>query len=103
MMPSSGRSNEIDACEMDTGSPGSRGRKRDRELMAISSAGPSRRPPFTIMESRLAPPRIREGTLERTAVVNRLRPAPPANVTLVIAPAGYGKTSVLAELYRRPG
>ena len=71
--------------------------------MAFSGVGPSRRAPFTVMESRLAPPRIREGTVERTAVVNRLRPAPPADVALVVAPAGYGKTSVLAELYRRPG
>ena len=103
MMPSSGRSIEIGACESDTGTPGLRGRKRDRELMAFSGVGPSRRTPFTVMESRLAPPRIREGTVERTAVVNRLRPAPPADVALVVAPAGYGKTSVLAELYRRPG
>lgn len=71
--------------------------------MAFSGAGVSRRAPFTIIESRLAPPRLCEGTIERAELVNRLRLTPPADVALVVAPAGYGKTSLLAELYRRPG
>ena len=73
------------------------------ELMAFSGAGLSEQDPFTVMESRLAPPRVREGIIDRAALVNRLRPTPPANVALVVAPAGYGKTTLLAELYRRPG
>jgi LuxR family transcriptional regulator, maltose regulon positive regulatory protein len=71
--------------------------------MAFSGAEASRRTPFTILESRLAPPRLCDGTIERTEIVNRLRLTPPADVALIVAPAGYGKTSVLAELHRRPG
>jgi LuxR family maltose regulon positive regulatory protein len=55
------------------------------------------------MESRLGPPRLRDGTISRAGLVNRLRLSPPTNVAVVVAPAGYGKTGLLAELYRHPG
>jgi len=71
--------------------------------MQASGAGPPPplRTPFTLLESKLAPPRLREGTLPRTELATRLRPKPPANVSLVVAPAGYGKTTLLAELHAR--
>ena len=55
--------------------------------------------PFALLESKLAPPRLRDGTIPRPELVGRLRPKPPANVSLVIAPAGYGKTTLLAQLF----
>ncbi|PWU19076.1 MAG: hypothetical protein C5B48_14075 [Candidatus Rokuibacteriota bacterium] len=71
--------------------------------MEASGAGPPPplRTPFPLLESKLAPPRLREGTLSRTELATRLRPKPPANVSLVVAPAGYGKTTLLAELHGR--
>jgi LuxR family maltose regulon positive regulatory protein len=64
-------------------------------------APPPLRTPFALLESKLAPPRLREGTLPRAELATRLRPKPPANVSLVVAPAGYGKTTLLAELHAR--
>src|SRR5262249_29117603 len=66
-------------------------------------AGMPRRTSLAIRESKLDPPRPREGTIQRAELVDRLRFSPPANVTLIVAPAGYGKTTVLAELFRRSG
>jgi len=47
-------------------------------------------------EAKLAVPEARTGSVPRTALVNRLRAAGSAVVTLG-APAGYGKTNVLAQ------
>jgi LuxR family transcriptional regulator, maltose regulon positive regulatory protein len=66
-----------------------------------SGALPPLRTPFALLESKLAPPRLREGTISRPELAARVRPKPPANVSLVVAPAGYGKTTLLAELFDR--
>jgi LuxR family maltose regulon positive regulatory protein len=52
---------------------------------------------FPLLESKLTPPPLRQGTIQRTALVNRLRAARGAAVTAVTAPPGYGKTTLLAE------
>ncbi|HEV7640542.1 MAG TPA: AAA family ATPase [Gaiellaceae bacterium] len=52
---------------------------------------------FPLLESKLTPPPLREGTIQRTALVNRLRAARGMAVTSVTAPPGYGKTTLLAE------
>ena len=52
------------------------------------------------MESKLGPPPSREGAIRRTALVNRLRVPRPAGVTVLTAPLGYGKTTLLAEWAR---
>ena len=64
----------------------------------------SRRPPpprdgaaFEILQSKLAVPFLRPGLVPRTGLVNRLRRASSARVVSVIAPAGYGKTTLLAQ------
>ena len=64
-----------------------------------SGAGmaPPLRTPFALLESKLAPPRLREGTISRPELAARLRPKPPANLSLVVAPAGYGKTTLARE------
>jgi LuxR family maltose regulon positive regulatory protein len=66
-----------------------------------AGAPPPLRTPFALLESKLAPPRLREGTIPRRELATRLRPKPPANISLVVAPAGYGKTTLLAELHGR--
>jgi LuxR family maltose regulon positive regulatory protein len=60
--------------------------------------------PFDLMEAKLAAPSIRPGTVAKTDVIARLRASRLPFVT-VIAPAGYGKTTLLAEwaeMDRRP-
>jgi LuxR family transcriptional regulator, maltose regulon positive regulatory protein len=64
---------------------------------------PSRSP---LAEPKLSPPPLREGTVSRTALLEFLRPTALATVALIGAPAGYGKTTLLAEVaagaQRRP-
>src|SRR4051795_10375135 len=55
------------------------------------------------LESRLHPPFPRPGTIRRTALLNRLRVVPGPPVVAVAAPAGYGKTTLLADWARRDG
>src|SRR5947208_965377 len=53
--------------------------------------------PFDVIESKLAIPDVRRDSVSRTALVNRLRAAGAFPVVLVVAPAGYGKTTLLAQ------
>jgi len=64
----------------------------------------SHRPPpprdgaaFEVLESKLQVPFLRPGLVRRTGLLNRLRRASNARVVSVIAPAGYGKTTLLAQ------
>jgi LuxR family transcriptional regulator, maltose regulon positive regulatory protein len=52
---------------------------------------------FEIFESKLAIPTLRPRLVRRTALLNRLRSARDARVVRVMAPAGYGKTTLLAQ------
>jgi LuxR family maltose regulon positive regulatory protein len=52
---------------------------------------------FEILQSKLAVPFLHSGLVRRTGLVNRLRRASSARVVSVIAPAGYGKTTLLAQ------
>jgi LuxR family transcriptional regulator, maltose regulon positive regulatory protein len=52
---------------------------------------------FEILQSKLAVPSLRPGLVPRTALVNRLRVSHDARVFSVTAPAGYGKTTLLAQ------
>jgi LuxR family transcriptional regulator, maltose regulon positive regulatory protein len=58
------------------------------------------RPGLDIVESKIQVPSLRSGTVSRTALVNRLR-ATSDSVVTVIAPAGYGKTTLLVQLGER--
>ena len=53
--------------------------------------------PFDVIESKLAIPDVRRDSVSRTALVNRLRAAGAFPPVVVVAPAGYGKTTVLAQ------
>jgi LuxR family maltose regulon positive regulatory protein len=53
--------------------------------------------PFEVVESKLHAPLLPAATVSRTALVNRLRAAGAFPLVLVVAPAGYGKTTLLAQ------
>jgi LuxR family maltose regulon positive regulatory protein len=67
------------------------------EEVQPSSSGPS----FDLVESKLRPPVARRGIVARTALVDRLVAASPPAVISVVAPAGYGKTTLLAQWAER--
>jgi len=73
--------------------PAARGTAREsaREALERSPA-----PPFDVVESKIHVPSLRSGTVSRTALVNRLR-ATAEPIAIMTAPAGYGKTTVLAQ------
>jgi LuxR family maltose regulon positive regulatory protein len=54
-------------------------------------------PTFDFLESKIQVPPLRQGAVSRTALVNRLRAATSIAATTVVAPAGYGKTTLLAQ------
>jgi LuxR family maltose regulon positive regulatory protein len=53
--------------------------------------------PFDFLESRIQVPALRAGTVSRTGLVNRLRASTSTAAATVVAPAGYGKTTLLAQ------
>ena len=54
-------------------------------------------PPFEVDETKIQVPPLRPGTVSRTALVNRLRALDSFPVVSVVAAAGYGKTTALAQ------
>jgi LuxR family maltose regulon positive regulatory protein len=52
---------------------------------------------FEVLQSKLAIPFLRPGLVRRTALVHRLRAASEARVISIATPAGYGKTTLLAQ------
>jgi LuxR family maltose regulon positive regulatory protein len=54
-------------------------------------------PPFDFLESRIQVPPLRTGSISRTALVNRLRAASSIPLATIVAPAGYGKTTLLSQ------
>ena len=56
---------------------------------------------FEFLESKVQVPALRPGTVSRTALVNRLRATTTIPVTTVVAPAGYGKTTLLSQWAER--
>jgi LuxR family maltose regulon positive regulatory protein len=58
----------------------------------------------TILTTKLHVPPLRSGHVSRPRLVTRLNPGPGSRLTLVSAPAGYGKTTLVVEwLAQRPG
>jgi LuxR family maltose regulon positive regulatory protein len=53
--------------------------------------------PFDVLRSKLRIPAPRPGSVWRTALVNRLRATRSSRLVAMTAPAGYGKTTVLAQ------
>ncbi|MFO7571722.1 MAG: LuxR C-terminal-related transcriptional regulator [Gaiellaceae bacterium] len=54
-------------------------------------------PRLQLLRSKLAPPQVRRGVALRVQLMDRLREGRGKKLTLVCAPAGYGKTTVLAQ------
>jgi LuxR family transcriptional regulator, maltose regulon positive regulatory protein len=52
---------------------------------------------FDIVASKLEVPMVRRGAVSRTALVNRLRVERSVPLVTLVAPAGYGKTTLLAQ------
>jgi LuxR family transcriptional regulator, maltose regulon positive regulatory protein len=77
-----------------------RTRRRSRDLGSPAGARVSHDFPVDIVESKVRIPELRSGTVSRTALVNRLRTA-TTRVMTVSAPAGYGKTTLLAQWAER--
>ena len=50
-----------------------------------------------LVEAKLRPPVPRPGSVPRTALINRLRVAGSHPIVTVLAPAGYGKTTLLSQ------
>jgi LuxR family transcriptional regulator, maltose regulon positive regulatory protein len=53
--------------------------------------------PFGVVAAKIRPPALRPGVVSRTALVNRLRAGRSARAVSVVAPGGYGKTTLLAQ------
>jgi LuxR family transcriptional regulator, maltose regulon positive regulatory protein len=56
--------------------------------------------PAVLLASKSAPPAIRAQLIERTALIEILSAEPSRKLTLLSAPAGWGKTSLLAQWAR---
>ncbi len=69
----------------------------------VSRQGRRTRPrlSFELDESKLEPPPVRQGIVARTALVDHLVATHQPSVIAVVAPAGYGKTTLLAQWAER--
>ena len=57
--------------------------------------------PFEVFAPKLRIPVLRSGTVSRPGLVNRLRANSTLPVVTIVAPAGYGKTTLLAQWAER--
>ncbi|MFP3713168.1 LuxR C-terminal-related transcriptional regulator [Puerhibacterium sp. TATVAM-FAB25] len=58
---------------------------------------------MTLVRTKLRAPRPRAAAVPRDRLVDRLADATTATLTVVVAPAGFGKTTLLAQWLARPG
>ena len=61
------------------------------------------RPGFDLVASKLRRPLVRPGTVPRSLLIERLRGGVGCPIVSVVAPAGYGKTTLLSEWAERNG
>ena len=59
--------------------------------------------PFELVVSKLRRPSVRPGTVRRSLLIERLARGDLRPVVSVVAPAGYGKTTLLAQWAERNG
>jgi DNA-binding SARP family transcriptional activator len=55
----------------------------------------------SVLRSKIQPPPLRTSTLSRQRLLDRLAAAAQNRITLIVADAGYGKTTLLADFSRR--
>ncbi|MFY9850339.1 MAG: LuxR C-terminal-related transcriptional regulator [Trebonia sp.] len=68
-----------------------------------SQTRPAARPGFDLMTSKLRRPAARPGTIPRSALIGRLAAGGSPPIVSVVAPSGYGKTTLLAQWAARDG
>ena len=71
-----------------------------QDSQARQRPGPARcraRPGFDLVRSKLRRPGIRPGTVIRSSLIDRLARADTCALVSVVAPAGYGKTTLVAQ------
>ena len=61
------------------------------------------RPAFELSVVKLLRPVVRPGTIRRSSLIERLARGDPGPVVSVVAPAGYGKTTLLSQWAERNG
>ena len=61
------------------------------------------RPPFELVVSKLRRPSVRPGTVRRSLLIEVLARGDPRPIVSVVAPAGYGKTTLLSQWAERNG
>jgi len=88
----------------DSGARSSTHRRASRggRAVELAAVGPAEQtspapPPFDVIDSKVRVPQVAEGSVSRVGLVNRLRTTTTTPVVLVAAPAGYGKTTLLAQ------
>src|SRR5215470_19356885 len=67
----------------------------------VLEAGRAAGPAFDLLKSKLRHPRPRPGTVYRATLINKLARADSRPVVSVVAPAGYGKTTLLSQWAER--
>jgi LuxR family maltose regulon positive regulatory protein len=63
---------------------------KQREVTTLDNAGP-------LLETKLYVPRLRRGLVARPRLIERIRRGAESKLTLISAPAGFGKTTLLTE------
>ena len=65
--------------------------------MEISLDSPDRQWSVSLIQTKMIPPRLPQNCVQRPALLERLRVRETRGVTVVTAPAGFGKTTLLTE------
>jgi len=60
-------------------------------------------PVFDLLASKLRRPLMRPGTVRRSLLIDRLARGDPRPIVSVVAPPGYGKTTLLSQWAERNG
>ncbi len=60
-------------------------------------------PVFDLLVSKLRRPAVRPGAVRRLPLIERLRSGEPCPIVSVVAPPGYGKTTLLSQWAERNG
>ena len=68
-----------------------------RVLQRAGQAQRAGRPAFDLVVSKLCRPPIRAGMVRRSALIERLARDDSRPIVSVVAPAGYGKTTLLSQ------
>ena len=72
---------------------------RERETRSRRAGSPV----FDLVVSKLSRPLVRHGTVRRPLLMERLARGDRAPIVSVVAPPGYGKTTVLSQWAERNG